>query len=342
MPLAKAACAVGVERGDGRIDDRQADRGVGARRRHRRPDWPSQAMLATKSSITATLASARAISASSPPIDFAQSQRVDIVLDAEHRRRVDRLALEDAFDQLAARGQAEDLRQRPGRLVAFQPLDGARRQDQHAVRALAAQHLLPGEGDDIELVEIEVLREGGRGRVADGQALAVGRNEVGVRHAHARGRAVPGEDHVAVEIDLRRDRAARRSRPRCVRTSASFSCLTTSVTQPAPKTFPGDHVDAARAEQRPQRHLDRAGVGGRHDADAVVGRHLQHFAGEVDRLFELGLADLGAVRAAERGMRRAPRATSRDAWRRDLRKNWDLPDGVRAWRWSSSWFYPSR
>jgi hypothetical protein len=54
------------------------------------------------------------------------------------------------------------------------------------------------------------------------------------------------------------------------------------------------------AEQRPQRHLDGAGVGGRHDADAVVGGNLQNVAGQRDRLLELGLADLGAVRAAER------------------------------------------
>ena len=50
------------------------------------------------------------------------------------------------------------------------------------------------------------------------------------------------------------------------------------------------------------RHLDGAGVGRRHDADAVVGRHLQQFAGQVDGLLELGLAELGAVRAAERGI----------------------------------------
>ena len=70
-------------------------------------------------------------------------QRVDIVLDRQHRRRVDRLAVEDAFDQLALGGQAEDLRQRPGRRVAFQALDRAGAEDQHAVRAFAAQHLLP-------------------------------------------------------------------------------------------------------------------------------------------------------------------------------------------------------
>ena len=88
-----------------------------------------------------------------PPSDFAQFERVEIVLDAEHRRRVDRLADEDAVDQLAALGHAEDLRQRPRRRVALQPRDRARRQDQHAVRRLAAERLLPGEGDDIELVE---------------------------------------------------------------------------------------------------------------------------------------------------------------------------------------------
>ncbi len=68
------------------------------------------------------------------------------------------------------------------------------------------------------------------------------------------------------------------------------------------EALPGDHVDAALAEQRPQRHLDGAGVGRRHDADAVVGRNLKHLAGQLDRLLELGLADLGAMRAAERGV----------------------------------------
>ena len=55
--------------------------------------------------------------------------------------------------------------------------------------------------DDIELRPVEILREGRRGRVADRQPLAVGGDPVGVRHAHARRRAVPGEDDVVVEID---------------------------------------------------------------------------------------------------------------------------------------------
>jgi hypothetical protein len=69
------------------------------------------------------------------------------------------------------------------------------------MRALAAQHLLPGEGDDIELGQSQVHGEGGRGRVADRQALAVVGDPVAVRHAHARGRAVPGEDDIAVRVD---------------------------------------------------------------------------------------------------------------------------------------------
>ena len=58
-------------------------------------------------------------------------------------------------------------------------------------------------------------------------------------------------------------------------------------------------VTGRGAEQRPQRHLDRAGVGSRHDADAIIGRNLQNFAGEIDGALELRLAGFGAVRAAE-------------------------------------------
>ena len=69
------------------------------------------------------------------------------------------------------------------------------------MRRLAAERLLPGEGDDIEFWPVEFLREGRRGGVGDGQPLAVGGNPVAIRHAHAGGGAVPGEDHVIVEID---------------------------------------------------------------------------------------------------------------------------------------------
>ena len=48
---------------------------------------------------------------------FRPFERVEIILQRQHRRRVDRLAFEDALDELAALGHAEDLRQRPMRRV---------------------------------------------------------------------------------------------------------------------------------------------------------------------------------------------------------------------------------
>jgi len=66
--------------------------------------------------------------------------------------------------------------------------------------ALAAQHLLPGPGDDIELVPGQRHGEGSRRGIADGEPLPVGRNPVAIGNAHARSRAVPGEHHVAGEI----------------------------------------------------------------------------------------------------------------------------------------------
>ncbi len=62
--------------------------------------------------------------------------------------------------------------------------------------------------------------------------------------------------------------------------------------------FPGDRGDRPRAQQRPQRHFDRAGIGGRHDADPVTGGDFKHFACQLDRELELGLADFRAMRTA--------------------------------------------
>ncbi len=66
--------------------------------------------------------------------------------------------------------------------------------------------------------------------------------------------------------------------------------------------FPGDRRHRARTKQRPQRHLDRTGVGCRHDADLVVGGDFQHVARQLDGELELGLADLRAMRAAKGGI----------------------------------------
>ncbi len=131
------------------------------------------------------------------------------------------------------------------------------------------------------------------------EALAVRLDPVGVGHAHARGGAVPGEDDVGVGIDLGEigDLAITRVKLGDVLELQFLD----DVGDPAfAEGFPGDGGDGLRSEQRPQRHLDGAGIGRRHDADLVVGRHFQHFARQLDGLLELDLADLGAVRAAER------------------------------------------
>src|SRR5690606_23174527 len=78
---------------------------------------------------------------------FRPFEGVDIVLNTEHRWRVDGLALEDAFVELAALGHAEDLRQRPGRAVDLGPGERARAEYERARCSLTAPHLLPGVGD---------------------------------------------------------------------------------------------------------------------------------------------------------------------------------------------------
>src|SRR6516225_6496872 len=143
-----------------RIDDLQAHRRVGAHRRIAREEfdpWRRRHPIGDHFGIGIGARHQRL----EPADRFRPGERVEIILDAQHRRGVDGLAFEDALVELAAFGQPKDLRQRPGRRVAFQALDRARRQDQHPVRRLAAQRLLPGEGDGIELRPIEFLREAG-------------------------------------------------------------------------------------------------------------------------------------------------------------------------------------
>ena len=158
-------------------------------------------------------------------------------------------------------------------------------------------------------------------------------------HAHARGRAVPGEDHVAVEIDLSPDRAARRRRASMLAHVGELQLLDDVGDPAVAEALPGEHVDAAlrraatTAPSRPRRcrRPARCRCGSRPAPAGLRGS-------ASIACFELGLADLGAMRAAERGVVRAPRATSRDAWRRDRRRNWDLPaarPGLA--RSSSSW-----
>ena len=91
------------------------------------------------------------------------------------------------------------------------------------------------------------------------------------------------------ESTWRRDRAARRRAPRAA--DVRELQLLGDVGDPAlAEGLPGQHIDAARAQQRPQRHLDRAGIGAGDDAEPVVGGHAEDRPAAVDRLGQLRLA----------------------------------------------------
>ena len=109
------------------------------------------------------------------------------------------------------------------------------------------------------------------------------------------------------------------------------------------EAFPCEHRHRARPEQRPDRHFHRAGVGRRDDAEPVIGRELQQRVRALDRVGKLGLADVAAVRAAERGRVELVGAPARrlgagpdEKWGR-LGLVWGFADAhVGAWRQSTS------
>ena len=165
------------------------------------------------------------------------------------------------------------------------------------MRGFAAQHLLPGERDDIQLVPGQIHRKSGAGGVADGQAFAVGGNPIAIGHLHAAGGAVPHKHRVMGGIVLAEigDFAIRRLEDTGV---FEFELLHRVGDPVFGKTFPGKQVHRAGAQKRPQRHLDGAGIGGRHNAQPVIGGQAQKLLGAVDRILELGFAGFGAVGAS--------------------------------------------
>ncbi len=329
MRFAASARPSGVSAGEPGRGDLQADRGAGARRRVLARGNRPRRVRSTQAAMAARLASLRAIRPSRPPTLSAQrspssassTHSIDGVLIVSPLKMPSISLPPEVRRKIFGSGQAG--------LVGQQPLDGARRQRQHAVRRLAAQHLLPGPGHDIELVPRQRHREGGRGGVADRQALAVGGDPVAVGNAHARGGAVPGEHHVACEID--RGEVGQLAVGRLQHARIRQLELLDDVVRPAgAEAFEGQDIDAAGAEQRPQRHLDRAGVGRRHDAELPVGRHAEDGARAVDHLGEARLRLAWRDGCGRAARRRARPGESRDAWRRGRRRNRDWPDGCPA------------
>ncbi|MCY1171992.1 hypothetical protein D9M73_121180 [compost metagenome] len=276
---------------------RQADAGPGARCRVGRQMAEPRALrddLVERGGV--------GVAAGDQPLGAADGlgpfERGDGVFDREHRGGVDRLALEHAFGELALGNQAEHLRQRPGGGVAFEPFDRARAQDQHAVRAFAAQHFLPGEGGDVDLGPVNVIREHRAGRVGEAEAFARVGDPVGIGHAHARGGAVPGEQNVVRPVD--RVQIGQLAVIGAQHGGIDLELLD-RVGHPAfAEAFPGERGDGLCTQHRPHRHFERAGVGTGDDADAVRFGELQQLAHQIDGILQPRLADLRAVRAPQR------------------------------------------
>ncbi len=162
-----------------------------------------------------------------------------------------------------------------------------------------AEHFLPAEGDDIQFLERDVLGEHGRGGIADHDAVGIGADPAMIVHAHAGGRAVPGEDDiglVARAVEVRQD--------------AIVADMDLAVFQPQlflrighpvlAEAFPGEDVHRPKTEHGPHAHFHRAGIGCRHDADPVAFRQVQDGPGPLDGLGEFRLGEFRAVRAAKR------------------------------------------
>src|SRR5690606_24023106 len=75
--------------------------------------------------------------------------------------------------------------------------------------------------------------------------------------------------------------------------------------------IPAQHIDAARAQHRPQRHFYRAGIRGRDDAAYIVIRDAEQSFMPCDDVLELRLAVRGAVRAPEERTRQGIEAPAR-------------------------------
>src|SRR5581483_3908219 len=106
----------------------------------------------------------------------------------------------------------------------------------------------------------------------DRQAYAVRGDPIGVRYAHAAGRAVPGEDDVVRWID------AAEVGYLAVIGGSYFGIeleLFGDVGDPAPaKALPREHRHPPSAEQRPDRHFHGARVGRGDDPQPVIRRQL--------------------------------------------------------------------
>ena len=186
--------------------------------------------------------------------------------------------------------------------------------------AFAAERLLPAEGGDIDLRPVDVAgrtRPWSRRRCVRPVRSAAIQSALGTRTP------------LVVPFQVNRMSLAGRSPPRSADLAIIGGAhvgielqLLDHVGDPAgAEALPGEHGDRPRAEQRPHRHFERAGVGGGDDAEPVVGGQAEQRVRPVDRLAEAApcRAPTRCERPSDAGVELVGRS-SPAAWRRDRTK----------------------
>mmetsp|Transcript_20780 Transcript_20780/g.42007 ORF Transcript_20780/g.42007 Transcript_20780/m.42007 type:complete len:295 (-) Transcript_20780:370-1254(-) len=131
----------------------------------------------------------------------APLQTVQVVLNANHGRGINRSTLENAVDELSTLSKTENLRKRDVGSVSFQAFYSTWAENEHAVGTLATKNLLPGVSCDVGLGPINVHSEDSRRGVIKGNTRTVVGDPVKIRHAHTRSSAVEGENDVVIFVN---------------------------------------------------------------------------------------------------------------------------------------------
>ena len=159
--------------------------------------------------------------------------------------------------------------------------------------ALSAQHFLPTEGGDVDLVPGNVIGKNRTGCVGKGQAFAVIGNPFTVRYAHTTGGAVPGEKNIVIPVDLRQ--VGKLAIISAMYLGLKLQLLDCIGDPTFSEAFPCKRSHAARAKHRPHRHFKGTGIRSRYDTDAMGFRKVEHLAHQIDAILQARLADLGTM-----------------------------------------------
>ena len=235
-------------------------------RRPSRGSRPSRC-ASTHSATAARFASERRISAGRPPTRSAHASPSS----ASSTHSIDGVLMVEPSkiepSSLPVLRQPEDLRQRPRRRVRLEPRDA---RGESASMPCAASP--PSTFCQLQ-VTTSSLREVDRpSRTPPRWRRTARARRARAESSRAFGTRTPDVVPFQVKITSRSKSTAARSGSEpygAESTRASRLELLGRVGRPLlAEALPGEHVDRPLAEQRPHRHLDRAGVGGRHDRRA--------------------------------------------------------------------------